>query len=84
MKEVSSVLIVILLWARNIFIVTKCVVFIVKSLVVSAKYKETYETWNQFEIWFFVFGAVKILCLAPNIWFTEINYFYFMFATNSF
>ena len=68
---------------RDLFIGGKCVFLIIKSVQASRRYFKTYDTILQFEVWFLMFSAFKILILIPNILVTvNINYLFTMFVFN--
>ena len=48
------------------------------------RYYDTYDTILQFEIWYFVISALKVLILMPCVLFImNINYLFTMFVINS-
>ena len=75
---------IILISFRTLFIGGKCTLLIVKSFQVPCRYYKTYDTLLQFEIWFLLLSAFKILILLPNILITvNINYLFTNFIINS-
>ena len=69
---------------RDGFIGGKCLLLVVKTLQGSCRFYATYDLIIQFEIWFLVMSAFKILILIPNILVVvNINYLFTMFVLNS-
>ena len=70
--------------ARNIFILVKCLFVIYKAVVCVIRYKQTYEVWNQFEIWLFIGMAIKMMLMMIQIfWKHNLNLLFFIFIMNS-
>ena len=75
---------IILTAVRTIFIGGKCALLVFKSFQVPCRYYRTYDTLLQFEIWFMLCSAVKIMILIPNILITvNINYMFTNFVVNT-
>lgn len=71
--------------ARDLFMGGKCILLTFKMIQVSIRYYQTYDTIIQFEIWFLLFSACKVLIVAPNMCFImNINYLFILYALNSF
>jgi len=69
---------------RSLFIGGKCTLLIFKSFQAPCRFYKTYDTLLQFEIWYLLFSAVKIMILLPNILITvNINYLFTNFIVNS-
>ena len=49
----------------------------------AGRYKNTFGSVKQFEIWYFICASCYILCFLPVVLFREINYLFYMFAVNS-
>lgn len=73
----------IVLPLRDLFMVTKGLVFVAKSIQLSFLYKKTYGTWNQFEVIFLLLCSFKILLLMPDVFLYEINWLFYALALNS-
>ena len=75
---------IVLTIVRTLFIGGKCALLVFKSFQVPCRYYRTYDTLLQFEIWFMLCSAVKIMILVPNILITaNINYLFTNFVINS-
>ena len=75
---------IILTTVRSLFIGGKCALLVFKSFQVPCRYYRTYDTLLQFEIWYMLATAVKIMILVPNILiYVNINYLFTNFVINS-
>lgn len=75
---------IVLFLVRVLFIGGKCTLLVVKSFQVPCRYYRTYDTLIQFEIWYFILNAIKIMVLLPNILIVvNVNYLFTNFVINA-
>ena len=73
----------IIFWVFAVFLIVKAILFDLQFYNYIKRYKETYQTWNQVEIWIMLLTAVKITILIPDYFVKNINWIFWIFATNS-
>ena len=44
------------------------------------RYKQTYKTWHQVEIWLLLLTAFKVSFALPNYFLKEMNYLFYIFV----
>ena len=65
-----------MVYAFMVFMVLKTLAFDFSFYGYVQRYKKTYGTWNQVEIWLLVLATVKLTILLPNYFYKGINYLF--------
>ena len=72
-----------MVYAFMVFMVLKTLAFDFSFYGYVQRYKKTYGTWNQVEIWLLVIATVKLTILLPNYFYKGINYLFNIYAVNT-
>ena len=66
-----------------VFMVLKTLAFDFSFYGYVQRYRKTYGTWDQVEIWLLILAAGKLTFLLPNYFLKEINYLFYVYAVNT-
>ncbi|CDW72677.1 UNKNOWN [Stylonychia lemnae] len=70
-------------WVRKIFIFLKCILLLVKGSQAIGRYKQTYGSWNQYEIWLFLtFNLITIQLMIFEFIVHNLNILFCMLILN--
>ena len=73
----------VMYWIFAVFFLVKTVLFDKQFFSYIKRYWETYNTFNQVEIWIMLLTAVKVTVVVPNYAINEINWLFWVFIVNS-
>ena len=73
----------VMVYAFMVFMVLKTLAFDLSFFGYIKRYKETYGTCNQVEIWLLLLAAFKLTVLLPDYFMMEINYLFYIYAFNT-